>query len=142
MSLKRLNKVFIVKRKKLPMPNLCTSYEWDLSMLMEIKHYVHIPSITYEWNAKIRLWKRKPYEHISCIPYEWDLNETWNVCALCISYEWNAKKSMIMKSDSLMCTLCEWGFMYSLNGMLSSYVYEKESFCAQPRCLLKCLTTS
>ena len=74
------------------------------------------------------LWKRKPYEHISCIPYEWDLNKTWNlcVCALCISYEWNAKKSMIIKSDSLMCTSYEWGFMYSLNGMLSNYVYEKK----------------
>jgi len=78
--------------------------------------------------SKIRSWKRKPYDHISCIPYEWDLNETWNVCALCISYEWNAKKSMIMKSDSLMCTLYEWGFMYSLNGKLSSYVYERKFY--------------
>ena len=70
--------------------------------------------------------KRKPYEYIPCIPYEWDLNETWNVGVLCISYEWNAKRSMIMKRDSLMCALYEWGFMHSLNGMLSSYVSENE----------------
>ena len=74
--------------------------------------------------------KRKSYEHISCILYEWDLIKTWNVYVLCTSYEWNAKKSMIMKRDSLMCTSYEWGSMHSLNEILSSYVYEKESLCA------------
>ena len=57
--------------------------------------------------------------------FEWDLK---CVYALCISYEWNAKKSMIMKRDNLMCTSYEWGFMHNLNGMLGSYVYEKERF--------------
>ena len=52
------------------------------------------------------------------------------VCTLCISYEWNAKKSMTMKRNNLMCTSYDWCFMYSLNGMLNSYVYEKESSCA------------
>ena len=78
--------------------------------------------------SKIRIWKRKPYEHISCIPYEWDLIETWNMCVSYISYEWNAKKSMNMKRDNLMCTSSEWVFMHSLNRMLRSYVYKKERF--------------
>ena len=92
---------------------------------MNINRFVYISSITYEWDAKQNtIMKRKPYEHIPCVPYEWDLNETWNVCVLCISYEWNAKRIMIMKRDSLMCASYEWGFMCSLNGMVSSYVYE------------------
>ena len=80
-----------------------------------------------EMLSKIWLWKRKPYEHISCIPYGWGLDETWNLCALCISYEWNAKNFMTMKRDNLICTSYKWCLMYSLNGMLNSYVYEKES---------------
>ena len=80
--------------------------------------------------SKIRLSKRNLYEHISCIPYKWDFNETWNVCVPHAYREWNAKKSTIAKSVSLMCTLYEWGFLHSLNGILSSYVYEKESFYA------------
>jgi len=81
-----------------------------------------------EMLSKIWIWKRKPYEYISCISYEWDLIEIWNVCVLCILYEWNAKKGVIMKRDNVMCISYEWGFMYSLNGMLRSYVYEKERF--------------
>ena len=74
--------------------------------------------------------KSKSHEHISCIPYEWELIETWNLRVLCISYEWNAKKSMIMKRDNLMCTFYEWGFIHSSDRMLISYVYKKESLCA------------
>ena len=79
--------------------------------------------------SKIRIWKKS----LISIFHAYPMNEVWlrlKMCVLCISYEWNANKSMIMKSDSLMCTLYEWGFMYSLNGMLSSYVYEKEGLCA------------
>jgi len=84
-----------------------------------------------EMLSKIRLWKRKPYDHISCIPYEWGLNETWNLCVPYIYIIWmKSKKSMAMKRDNLMCISYEWCFMYCLNGMLNSYVYEKESSCA------------
>ena len=64
--------------------------------------------------------------------YAYPMNEICVKCGvLCIPYEWNAKKSMIMKRDNLICASHEWGFIYSLNGMLNSYVYEKE----RPLCL-------
>ena len=87
------------------------------------------------------------FTHTLWMRFEWDLK---CVCALCISYEWNAKKNMIIKIYNLMRTSYEWGFMHSLNGMLRSYVYEKErSLCLSyekkvsmfsPRWLLMCLS--
>ena len=101
-------------------------------MLMKIKCYVHIPSLTYKWDAKKdKIMKKKAlwayFMHALWMTFEWNLK---CVCALYISYEWNVKKSIIMKRDNLICTSYEWGFMRCLNGMLSSYVYEKKDLYA------------
>ena len=73
-------------------------------MLMKIKRYVHIPSITCEWDAKWTIMKKKAlwtyFMHTLwmrfewnlkcvCVPYTYHMNEMprnvwlWKVTALC-----------------------------------------------------------
>ena len=62
---------------------------------------------------------------------ELDLNKTWNVCAPYAYHTNEIPRKVWLWKEITLCAHCMNKVSCLVwNGMLSSYVYEKESFCA------------